>query len=220
MNAAFASPVASLPSNQTSPEPALPLAGAIARPPKPPVCPEDLSPARGWTKFFARDCAAAIAKIPRDTRPAAPLRNFYLLTADMASTMPNVQLPLEFEYGDCVLQVLLAASFKHVPHEQATWMDIWGPSRLILQQCVNTQNTGGIVTNIGQTERLDLVIYSKRSLFAHTRRLRGSPDPVAVDIAEIEYLQLLGIIPRLDVVAEEGETEGDGDGGTGAVSTA
>lgn len=138
-----------------------------------------------------------------------------------------------------MLQVLLAASFKHVPHEQATWMDIWGPSRLILQQCVNTQNTGGIVTNIGacsfsfppkppsthftllgQTERLDLVIYSKRSLFAHTRRLRGSPDPVAVDIAEIEYLQLLGIIPRLDVVAEEGETEGDGDGGTGAVSTA
>ncbi|KAI4287630.1 MAG: hypothetical protein L6R35_003106 [Caloplaca aegaea] len=95
----FASPAASTPSNQTSREPASKLAVAVARPPKPPVCPPDLGPRRGWTKFFARDCDMAIAKIPRDTRPAAPLRNFYLLTTDKNPTMPNVQLPVEVEYG-------------------------------------------------------------------------------------------------------------------------
>ncbi|KAL9028749.1 MAG: hypothetical protein Q9196_002941 [Gyalolechia fulgens] len=123
--------------------------------------------------------------------------------------MPNVQLPFEREYGDCIVQLLMASSFMDVPHEQATWMDIWGPSRLILQQCIKVHNTGGIITNIGVNEKLDLAIYSKRSLFALTRRLRASSDPVATSIAESEFLQLLGIVPGIFQPLDRG---GEGNG--------
>ncbi|KAL8941354.1 MAG: hypothetical protein Q9216_002293 [Gyalolechia sp. 2 TL-2023] len=191
-----ASPINSPPTNQSSP---LDIIGATLntrapRPPKPPVCPEDFGPRPPRTRFFARHCEEAIKMIPRDTRPASPLRNFYLLTADRSTEIPNVELPFEREYGDCIVQLLMASSFMDVPHEQATWMDIWGPSRLILQRCISAQNTGGIITNIGVNEKLDLAIYSKRSLFALTRRLRASRDPVATSIAESEFLQLLGIV--------------------------
>lgn len=106
----------------------------------------------------------------------------------------------------------MASSFQDVPHEQATWMDIWGPSRLILQQCIATnKNTGGIITNIGANQKLDLAIYSKHSLFALTRRLKASRDAVATSIAENEFLQLLGIIPDnvhgLENAAEGNATE-------------
>lgn len=94
-----------------------------------------------------------------------------------------------------------------VPHELATWMDIWGPSRLILQQCISGSNpTGGIITNIGANQKLDLAIYSKRSLFALTRRLKASSDPVATSIAEYEFLQLLGVVaPNIHGVENAGE---------------
>ena len=72
---------------------------AITRPPKRPICPEDLGPRAPRTVGFARDCEIAIASIPRDTRPASPVRNFYLLTEHVDPTMPNVQLPFERESG-------------------------------------------------------------------------------------------------------------------------
>ncbi|KAL8757309.1 MAG: hypothetical protein Q9184_004241 [Pyrenodesmia sp. 2 TL-2023] len=168
---------------------------ASPRPPKAPICPSTLSPRPGWSRFFGRDCQDAVAKIPRDTRPASPLRNFYLVNEHVDPAMPNVQLPLEVESGQCVVQILIASSFLDVPHEKATWMDIWGPARHILQRCVTPSNTGGIVTHIGQEQKLDLVIFSKRSIFAASRRLRNSPDPAAADIATIEFMQLLGIVP-------------------------
>ncbi|KAI4121006.1 MAG: hypothetical protein LQ338_006618 [Usnochroma carphineum] len=212
INIISSSPVASPSTSQSSPGslPTRDVAVAVASPPKRPVCPPDLGPKHGWTRFFKRDCEAAIAQIPRDTRPASPLRNFYLTPSDMDPFMPNVRLPYEIESGDCVVQILLASSFMHVPHEKATWMDIWGPSRLILQQCISPQNTGGIITNIGQTEKLDLAIYSKRSLFAFTRRLRGSRDPVATSIAENEFLQLLGLVPGPSHAVLMEATAGDG----------
>ncbi|KAL8862032.1 MAG: hypothetical protein Q9178_001487 [Gyalolechia marmorata] len=231
----------------------------ISRPPKPPICPEDLGPRPPRTVGFLRDCERAIALIPRDTRPASPVRNFYLLSEHVDPTVPNVQLPFEREsgmslvphitalpvllgeeevyrrrdypwgdllaqsyqkesvlgvthlrrpeisaavsnlfltfrpLGDCVVQLLMASSMMNVPRERATWMDIWGPSRLILQQCVGRKK-GGIITNIGENEKLDLAIYSKRSLFAATRRLRDSPR-ATTNVAEVEFLQLLGLLP-------------------------
>ncbi|KAL8914931.1 MAG: hypothetical protein Q9171_000558 [Xanthocarpia ochracea] len=234
---------------------------AISRPPKPPICPEDLGPRPPRTVGFSRDCERAIASIPRDMRPASPVRNFYLLTEHVDPTMPNVQLPFEREsgmslvphvtalpvllgaeeayrrrdypwgdllarsyqkesvlgaphlrlleisaavsklfltfrpLGDCVVQLLMASSMMNVPHDRATWMDIWGPSRLILQQCIGGgRKKGGIITNIGENEKLDLAIYSKRSLFAATRRLRDSPR-ATTNVAEVEFLQLLGLLP-------------------------
>ncbi|CAO1601726.1 hypothetical protein XANCAGTX0491_005368 [Xanthoria calcicola] len=110
----------------------------------------------------------------------------------------------------------MASSFMHVPHERATWMDIWGPSRLILQQCTKHKN-GGIVTNIGVNEKLDLAIYSKRSLFASARRLRDS-SRATTNVAEVEFLQLLGVLPApgsshrpnlLTATAAEGDESGE-----------
>ncbi|KAL8925099.1 MAG: hypothetical protein Q9172_002366 [Xanthocarpia lactea] len=117
---------------------------AISRPPKAPICPEDLGPRPPRTVGFSRDCERAIASIPRDMRPVSPVRNFYLLTEHVDPTMPNVQLPFERESGE--------------------------------------------------TEKLDLAIYSKRSLFAATRRLRDSPG-ATTNVAEVEFLQLLGLLP-------------------------
>ena len=120
--------------------------------------------------------------------------------------------PYHHSTGDCVVQLLMASSFMDVPHERAAWMDIWGPSRLILQQCIIPKNAGGIVTHIGEAGKLDLAIYSKRSLFALNRRLRASRDPVATSIAEHEFLQLLGLAPG---ILEESQVGG----GNGTVTT-
>ncbi|KAI4149454.1 MAG: hypothetical protein L6R39_002504 [Caloplaca ligustica] len=225
-----------------SPSPIEPSAGslqkidvAVSKPPKPPICPPDLSPRPGWTRFFGRDCEAAIAQIPRDVRPASPPRNFYLLAQDENPYMPNVQLPLEYEYGECKVQLLMSSTFMDVPHDQATWMDVWGPARLILQQCAIKQRTGGIITNIGQNEKMDLVIYGKSSLYGKSRRIDRSKDPVAEDIAKTEFLQILGILPHhigegLDAATngtaavngtdETGAVAGTGETDEGATSTA
>ncbi|KAL8947668.1 MAG: hypothetical protein Q9222_006075 [Ikaeria aurantiellina] len=159
-----------------------------------------MSPPGRRTVWFARHCTDAVAKIPRDIRPSSPLRNFYLQDSDMDSSLPNQKLPFQVESGDCIVQVLLASSFlSAIPHDTATWMDIWGPARLILQQCIlpTNKNTGGIITHVGTDQKLDLVVYSKRSLFAVTRRLRESKDAVATSIAEQEFLQLLGLTEGL-----------------------
>ena len=37
--------------------------------------------------------------IPRDIRPASPLRNFYLLAEQVDPAMSNVQLPFQVESG-------------------------------------------------------------------------------------------------------------------------
>lgn len=72
---------------------------AVTRPPKPPICPEDLGPKPPRTTFFASDCEKAVAMIPRDVRPASPVRNFYLLPEHVDPAMSNVQLPFEVESG-------------------------------------------------------------------------------------------------------------------------
>ncbi|KAI4093718.1 MAG: hypothetical protein LQ339_007621 [Xanthoria mediterranea] len=204
-----ASPLAASSNNQSS---SSPVYVAVSRPPKPPICPKDLGPIPPRTTFFARDCENAVAMIPRDIRPSSPLRNFYLLAEHVDPAMPNVQLPFERES----VQLLMASSFMHVPHERATWMDIWGPSRLILQQCTKHKN-GGIITNIGVNEGLDLAIYSKRSLFASARRLRDS-SRATTNVAEVEFLQLLGLLPAprsshrpnlLTATAAEGDESGE-----------
>lgn len=104
----FASPVASPSASQSSSGSFPTLNIAVPRPPKRPVCPPDLGPRRGWTKFFVRDCQAAIAKIPRDARPSAPPRNFYLLTSDIVAGAENVQLPLEYESGTSKVLMILS----------------------------------------------------------------------------------------------------------------
>ncbi|KAI4254423.1 MAG: hypothetical protein L6R42_007194 [Xanthoria sp. 1 TBL-2021] len=208
-----ASPLTTPPNNQSS---SSPVDLVVTRPPKPPICPDDLGPRPPRTTFFARDCENAVAMIPRDIRPSSPLRTFYLLAEHVDPAKPNVQLPFERESGDCVVQVLMASSFMDVPHERATWMDIWGPARLMLQQCTKNKK-GGIITNIGVNEKLDLTIYSKRSIFATVRRLRNSPR-ATTNVAEVEFLQLLGVLPAsgsrqhrnlLNETAAEGEQGGE-----------
>lgn len=60
--------------------------------------------------------------------------------------------------GTCTVQVLIATEFWTVPaaFETATWMDIWGPARLIMQQCVAAQGLGGIATKLGICLRVGL----------------------------------------------------------------
>ncbi|KAL8635877.1 MAG: hypothetical protein Q9228_006672, partial [Teloschistes exilis] len=158
----YASPI-----NQPSLTQAPPPLNAT-RPPKTPVCPFTLGhPTR--MIFFKQYCELAIAKIPRDIRPSSPRRNFYLLPQDRSRSMNNQLLPLEWEEGDCVIQLLMAASFRDIPHDTATWMDIWGPARLILQQCITPRRGGGIITHIGDGQKMDLVIFSKASTYAATR---------------------------------------------------
>lgn len=91
-----ASPLAASSANQSS---SSPVHVAVTRPPKPPICPQDLGPIPPRTTFFARDCENAVAMIPRDIRPSSPLRNFYLLAEHVDPAMPNVQLPFERESG-------------------------------------------------------------------------------------------------------------------------
>ncbi|KAL8676947.1 MAG: hypothetical protein Q9186_006578 [Xanthomendoza sp. 1 TL-2023] len=115
----------------------------------------------------------------------------------------------------------MASSFMDVPHEIATWMDIWGPARAIGIQCMGegkrlADRMGGIVTNIGQNQKLDLAIYSKRSLFALSRRVRDNP-AAAGNVAQTEFLQLLGIVPisrrgHGGLLVEEGGVNGNGNG--------
>ncbi|KAL8716265.1 MAG: hypothetical protein Q9220_000170 [cf. Caloplaca sp. 1 TL-2023] len=217
---------------------------SVPRPPKAPLCTKDMSPPGPRTMWFARNCADAVARIPRDVRPASPMRNFYLQDSDINPSMPNQKLPFEVESGDCIVRLLIASSFlTNTPHDTAAWMDIWGPARTILQQCVlpTNKNTGGIITHVGTDQKLDLVIYSKRSLFALTRRLKESKDAVATSIAENEFLQLLGLVGGVDrgelesaaaaLAAEGGVDEeggsgnativaGSGGGDGGAVATA
>lgn len=68
--------------------------------------------------------------------------------------------------GECKVQLLMSSTFMDVPHDQATWMDVWGPARLILQQCAIKQRTGGIITNIG-TSSLPLPLKMLLSMCMH-----------------------------------------------------
>ena len=35
------------------------------------------------------------------------------------------------------------------PFDTASWMDIWGPARTILQQCVGFKSVGGVIAENG-----------------------------------------------------------------------
>jgi len=60
--------------------------------------------------------------------------------------------------GTCTIQVLIATEFwtVHEAFDTATWMDIWGPARLIMQQCVAAKGLGGITTRLGNCLRVNL----------------------------------------------------------------
>lgn len=60
--------------------------------------------------------------------------------------------------GTCTVQVLIATEFWTVPEafDTATWLDIWGPARLIMQQCVADKGLGGITTKLGMCLRVDI----------------------------------------------------------------
>ena len=116
-------------------------------------------------KVTYSDCDAAIALLPRDPRGQPVTRNFYAATADQSSIMPNVQLPVERTsgrhsqknvaisltrcQGGCTVQLLLAANFNDVPHDQSTWIELIGPLRDILRQCARMKGTGGVLVRQG-----------------------------------------------------------------------
>ena len=84
-----------------------------------------------------------------------------------------------------------------------------------------------LTPDAGENEKLDLAIYSKRSIFAAARRLRNSPR-ATTNVAEVEFLQLLGLLPGTsrNIRASLNETwvQGEGHAGEGGaieeVSTA
>lgn len=45
----------------------------------------------------------------------------------------------------------MAARFSNanVARDTAAWIDIWGPARTMLQQCVRVKGLGGVITNNG-----------------------------------------------------------------------
>lgn len=95
----LASPVASSSAIQSSLGALPTLDVAAPRHPKKPICSKEMGRRPPRTIWFEKNCEEAIKMIPRDTRPYSPLRNFYLSERDKSTTMPNVALPFEREYG-------------------------------------------------------------------------------------------------------------------------
>ena len=51
--------------------------------------------------------------------------------------------------GDCIVQVIMASEFAHIPHDKAYWSQIWGPARNLIPVCVRRQGVGGVVLRNG-----------------------------------------------------------------------
>lgn len=111
--------------------------------------------------------------------------------------------------GTCTVQVIIATEFWTVSEafDTATWMEIWGPARLIMQQCVGAKSLGGITTRlgiclridiqtyhlpeIGRNQMIDIVLYDEGSVYGLNRVIEHSTDPVARSIALNLFLDLL-----------------------------
>lgn len=59
--------------------------------------------------------------------------------------------------GTCTVQILINAEFWGVEHETASWIDMWGPARALLQQCVRVKKLGGLVPQNGLSLSKNLV---------------------------------------------------------------
>ena len=108
----------------------------------------------------------------------------------------------------------MATEFTGIPHDTAAWRDIWGPARTIRPQCLRQGGNGGIVTHNGKDtsplcfhlmgicrltgstgvgQKMEIVVYSTRSLYGLNVIIRRSTDPVARSIAMQELLDLIGL---------------------------
>lgn len=53
------------------------------------------------------------------------------------------------QLGGCTAQLLLATNFNNVPHDEAPWINLIGPARIILRDCVRDEGFGGVVVRNG-----------------------------------------------------------------------
>ncbi|MCJ1460633.1 hypothetical protein MMC28_011015 [Mycoblastus sanguinarius] len=125
------------------------------------------------------------------------MRNFYVAASDQTDLMPNVQLPYEQSYGTCSVQLLLATEFVNVPHDHSAWINLIGPARNILRECVISHTYGGIVVENGENQAIEIVVYAMQSIYAKNRIIKYSPDPLAKSIAVQELLDLLRLTPGI-----------------------
>lgn len=125
--------------------------------------------------------------------------------------------------GACTAQLMLATNFNDVPHDEAPWINLIGPLRIILRDCVRDEGLGGVLVRngalhavgdfllsrttggtacidfvtIGLRQNIEVVLYNKDSIYGRITTLRNSPDPVAVSIAQQELLELLHLAPNV-----------------------
>ena len=118
--------------------------------------------------------------------------------------------------GSCNIQLLLATNFNNVPHDNATWNSLRGATRTIFRACILGKDTGGVVPRNGMLKspricktikdagdltlssgaqgNIEIVVYSKNSIFAKNQILKNSQDPLARSIAVQELLELMKIV--------------------------
>ncbi|KAL2052671.1 hypothetical protein ABVK25_006911 [Lepraria finkii] len=118
-------------------------------PPQPAVCAQSLR------QVNSDECNAAIAMLPRDPPGRPVARNFYTKVSDISRTTPNQLLPLEKTSGNihskllannnthtdenpggCRAQMLLTTDFSSIPNDVSSYMNLIGPARMILRDCV------------------------------------------------------------------------------------
>lgn len=54
--------------------------------------------------------------------------------------------------GSCTAQVVLATNFNDVPHDQTSWINLIGPARILMRQCVDIEGFGGALVRNGMPQ--------------------------------------------------------------------
>ena len=116
--------------------------------------------------------------------------------------------------------MLLATDFNNVPHDNATWNELRGATRIIFRACILGKGVGGVLprngmlksprvcrTNeepgdltsfSGEQGNIEIVVYGKNSIFAKNQILKHSQDPLARSIAVQELLELMRMVTDPD----------------------
>lgn len=150
--------------------------------------------------------------------------------------MPNQLLPLEKTSGNihsklpannnthtdenpggCTAQMLLTTDFSSIPNDVSSYINLIGPARIILRDCVRTKAIGCVIvrngvqsavpsiaahwqmlttTIAGDRENIEVVLYGAGSVYSKIQILRFSQDPEAKSIAEQELLESIGVVPN------------------------
>ncbi|KAI9814762.1 MAG: hypothetical protein M1827_003028 [Pycnora praestabilis] len=109
----------------------------------------------------------ALGGIPHQER--IRLREFRSTFGDrLNADVPEVPLPLQASYGDCVVALYTTAELGYFPRygqypaDLATWADVFLAGTQLMNRCILSEHTGGIVA-FGDQNHLVLIVYARGS---------------------------------------------------------